>query len=76
MFKTNSPNVQKLVSTRRTHLKKIQVQLRKISGQERERMKDLWDLHKELFSSEEEEATPKEMKVSSIDEYFEKSQEE
>jgi hypothetical protein len=70
--KTPNPKVKKIVDTRKTQLKTIRTQLKKISSDERERVKDLWRMHKELFSA----SSPEEVEVEvvtpeSIDDFFE-----
>ena len=65
MKSTKVPKGKQMISTRRKDLKKITNQLRKISKEERSRVSQLWDMHKELFSKDPEE------KVTTIDEYFE-----
>lgn len=43
----------KVVDRRRKELKSIQTQLKKISDDERQRVKELWKLHKDFFVDEE-----------------------
>lgn len=68
MKNTKVPKGKQMVSTRRKDLKKITNQLQKISKEERTRVSQLWDMHKELFSNPTEE---KEKEPTTIDEYFE-----
>jgi len=70
--KTPNPKIKKIVDTRKTQLKTIRTQLKKISSDERERVKGLWHMHKELFSA----SSPEEVEVEvvpneSIDNFFE-----
>ena len=70
--KSPTPRVKKMVDTRKTQLKTIRTQLKKISSDERERVKDLWQMHKELFTA----SSPEEVEVEvvtpeSIDDFFE-----
>jgi len=70
--KTPNPKVKKIVDTRKTQLKTIRTQLKKISSDERERVKDLWQMHKELFSASSPEEVEVEVVPSeTIDEFFE-----
>ena len=59
MKNTKVPKGKQMVRTRRKDL-------RKISKEERTRVSQLWDMHKELFSNPPEEKEP-----TTIDEYFE-----
>lgn len=65
MKSTKVSKPKQIFSTRRKDLKKITNQLRKISKEERTRVSQLWDMHKELFSKPPKEET------TTIDEYFE-----
>ena len=49
----NRANQRKAIDRRRRELKGIQTQLRKISDDERQRVKELWKLHKDFFIDEE-----------------------
>ena len=70
MKNTKVPKGKQMVRTRRKDLRKITNQLRKISKEERTRVSQLWDMHKELFSNPPEEKE-KEKEPTTIDEYFE-----
>ena len=63
MKNTKVPKGKQMVRTRRKDL-------RKISKEERTRVSQLWDMHKELFSNPPEEKE-KEKEPTTIDEYFE-----
>ena len=70
--KTPNPKVKKIVDTRKSQLKTIRTQLKKISSDERERVKDLWRMHKELFTvSSPEEVEVEVVPNESIDNFFE-----
>jgi small-conductance mechanosensitive channel len=70
---SKNPKVKKMVDTRKSQLKTIRTQLKKISTDERDRLKGLWDMHKELFSSSNDEELQVEVVPdTSIDEFFEK----
>ena len=49
MKSPNRANQKKVVDKRRKELKGIQTQLKKISDDERQRVKELWKLHKDFF---------------------------
>ena len=49
----NRANQRKAIDKRRKELKSIQTQLKKISDDERQRVKELWKLHKDFFIDEE-----------------------
>lgn len=69
---SKNPNVKKMVDTRKGQLKSIRTQLKKISTDEKDRLKGLWDMHKELFASSEEELQVEVVQDTSIDDFFEK----
>jgi len=70
--KNPTPKVKKMVDTRKTQLKTIRTQLTKISSDERERVKDIWKMHKELFTESSPEEVEAEIVPSeTIDEFFE-----
>lgn len=70
--KTPTPKAKKMVDTRKNQLKTIRTQLKKISSDERERVKDLWQMHKELLSrSSSDEVEVEVVTPQSIDEFFE-----
>jgi hypothetical protein len=69
MKSNNTPK--KMFNTRRNDLKTIRTQLKNISDDERKRVKDLWQMHKEIFNQEEEKAPEViVMPDNSIDEFF------
>lgn len=69
MKSNNTPK--KMFNTRRNDLKTIRTQLKNISEDERKRVKDLWQMHKEIFNQEEEKAPEViVMPDNSIDEFF------
>lgn len=69
MKSNNTPK--KMFNTRRNDLKTIRTQLKNISDDERKRVKDLWQMHKEIFNQDEEKAPEViVMPDNSIDEFF------
>lgn len=66
---TKNPRVKKIVETRKAHMKTIRKQLNKISSDEKERVKELFELHKELFSMSDSQEG--ELQVEVIDDFFE-----
>lgn len=67
-----APKAKKIVDARKTQLKTIRAQLKKISSDERERVKDLWQMHKELLSMSSSDKVDVEVVTpESIDDFFE-----
>jgi hypothetical protein len=66
----NRSTQKKAVDKRRKELKSIQTQLKKISEDERHRVKELWKLHKDFFVDEETMDVVV-MPEQTIDDFFE-----
>ena len=71
VFAGKNPKSEKLINTRKHELKHIHKQLKKISSDERDRVKVMWDLHKELFTKSSEMETYI-VEAETIDDFFEK----